>query len=100
MELFLIWLLLAAVGYVIGAPKDREWAGFFLGLLLGPIGWLIVALSAPKPHLRCPHCGGAIAAGYPVCKNCGRDLRPPEPAGKSEGPDAPMDFDHLGRRVR
>ena len=30
------------VGYTIGKPKNRGTSGFWLGLLMGPIGWIII----------------------------------------------------------
>ena len=32
-------------GSIIGASKRRTWEGAVLGLLLGPLGWLIVRLE-------------------------------------------------------
>lgn len=36
------------VGALIGSGKGRAAAGFWLGLLLGIIGWIIVALLSPR----------------------------------------------------
>lgn len=45
---FLISLTVGAlVGRAIGAPKGRATAGFWLGLFLGFVGWIIVALMEP-----------------------------------------------------
>lgn len=48
-----IWIFLGPlIGAAIGQTKGRAGAGFFFGLLLGPIGWLIVAVGpdySPKP---------------------------------------------------
>jgi hypothetical protein len=47
--------LSAFVGWIIGDRRARGGTGAILGLVLGPIGWLI----APRmPSLtRCRHCG-------------------------------------------
>jgi hypothetical protein len=74
-----IWLWVALgglVGAAIGTKKNRTGGGFVLGLLLGPIGWLLVAVG---PDLRekgptCPHCGGEMAPGKAVCRHCGREV--------------------------
>lgn len=44
-ELLLVaWITCAAIGYFLGSTVKKEGTGFFLGLLLGPIGWIIVLL--------------------------------------------------------
>ena len=43
--LLLLAFLFALVGAAIGASKGRPEAGFFFGGLLGPLGWLIVAVG-------------------------------------------------------
>lgn len=77
------WVILGAlVGAAIGQKKNRVGAGFFFGLILGPIGWLIIAVGpdlAPKGQ-ACPHCGGAMVAGKTVCQHCGREVRSPNGA--------------------
>jgi hypothetical protein len=40
---FIFWFFCALIGAVIGSKKNKPAAGFFLGLLLGPIGCAIVA---------------------------------------------------------
>jgi hypothetical protein len=63
----------AVVGALIGQLKGRAGAGMFFGLLLGPIGWLIVAVG-PNLMPKCPECGGVIVEGARKCKNCGSVL--------------------------
>lgn len=44
--LFWFWVILGAlVGAAIGQKKTRVGAGIFFGLILGPMGWLIVAVG-------------------------------------------------------
>ena len=38
------WIVSGVIGLVLGATVDKSGAGFFLGLLLGPIGYIIVFL--------------------------------------------------------
>lgn len=45
--LWLIWIICAFVGCFV-APKDRALLGFFLGLLLGPLG-VLIAVLLPRP---------------------------------------------------
>ena len=66
-------LIGALVGLLIGKPKERGCAGFCLGLLLGPLGWIITALlSDDRP--RCPECLDVVNDYAKKCKNCGADL--------------------------
>ncbi len=70
MEL-IIWLIIGTlIGALIGQSKGRTGAGAFMGFLLGPIGWLVIALG-PSRKPTCPECGGEIVPGARRCKNCG-----------------------------
>ena len=66
------WLFGALVGGLIGSRRERGVLGMFLGLLLGPIGW-IIALFLDYPY-QCPYCKGGVPKGSQVCKNCGREF--------------------------
>lgn len=51
---------MGGVGAVIANTKgSNPWGGFGLGLLLGPIGWIISALTGPKKK-RCQYCGDIL----------------------------------------
>ena len=64
----------ALIGAVIGRAKGRWVAGLVWGAALGPIGWLVVALS--KSGLReCPECGRRNRPDARVCRYCGIDFR-------------------------
>lgn len=47
MEIILVVLAMAGIGMLIGQGKGRGGEGAALGLLLGPIGWIIVATMKP-----------------------------------------------------
>jgi hypothetical protein len=73
-EELLVWFIISTlVGALIGQSKGRVGAGAFFGFLIGPIGWLIIALG-PNKKPKCPFCNGEIAKGAIKCKNCGSDL--------------------------
>lgn len=87
MEFFFIWIICAIVCAVIASSKNRSGAGwFFLGLLLGIFGVIIIAcLSKVEPTIiggagpavayrKCPHCAETILAEAKVCKHCQRDV--------------------------
>lgn len=48
-----IWIFVAGgIGALIGSAKGRGWAGFWLGVGLGFIGWIIVAVMEPSEAER------------------------------------------------
>ena len=51
---FLICLVILSglIGAAIGVGKGRGMTGFWLGLLLGFIGWIIVAVMEPSAEVR------------------------------------------------
>lgn len=70
---FVLWCIMAAIGFFLGSTKGRSSEGLLLGLLLGPFGWIIVLLL-PENGMRCPECRGVIVAGAGRCKNCATPL--------------------------
>ena len=77
------WIIICPlVGGLIGHTHNNASGGILMGLLLGSVGWLIVALlddrepcpeckgRVPDGAKRCPHCGAvfAIPAGYELKK--------------------------------
>lgn len=69
----------ALVGRMIGARRGRERAGTWWGLLLGPLGWLIVA-AGPDLRPKCPACRGPVEPDATRCRGCGEDLGEVDPA--------------------
>lgn len=43
--LIIVVFLFAMIGMAFGLPKNRIWAGLIFGMLLGPIGWLLILLG-------------------------------------------------------
>lgn len=67
------FIAFGAIGMLIGQHKGRPLAGLFWAMLLGPIGWLLIALgpNLDKPKsLPCPHCGGALPMNQKECNHC------------------------------
>ena len=79
--LIVFWVVVVnpLVGYAIGERKGNVATGIILGLLLGPIGWLVTAMCFSNLR-KCPFCSEDIKPDPKVCRYCGRDLPPPETA--------------------
>jgi hypothetical protein len=61
------------IGAVIGNVRGRPGDGFGLGLMLGPLGW-IITLCLPHAGLKCPECMGVVPAAARRCRHCGSEL--------------------------
>ena len=74
------------IGYALGNMRSNGSLGFLLGLLLGPIGW-IITLLVPEGGAKCPECLGSVPVGARRCKHCGFvfDKRVAAPVGSSGG---------------
>ena len=88
--------LFGGVGAMIGSWRGNAIIGFLSGVLLGPIGWLAMALSDYRP--RCPQCRGRCDAKAVRCMHCGvifREVLPapkppmPKPASVQQPPPRP-----------
>jgi hypothetical protein len=65
-----IWVLIGgAIGYAIGTMKENGKAGFWLGALLGPVGWIIAAII--DYPTKCPECRRGCPESATKCQHCG-----------------------------
>lgn len=80
MEVWIVlaaWLVCGVGAYLIAAQKGRGDAGAsgLMGFLLGPIGLVMVAMSASQadvPDRICIHCGKVVAKDRErLCNHCG-----------------------------
>lgn len=83
MEFVVIWVIFGLwAAYVAQQRTGEAIGGFLLGVLLGPIGLLIVYLRKPNPDRvasqtgmkKCPHCVEFIKPEAKVCRYCNREL--------------------------
>ena len=80
--LLFIGFVCGAIGLWFGQQRNRPQAGFWLGLFLGPFGWLLTLLlpadeSGPKVlggFGRCPTCGGTLVGPFLKCPHCASDV--------------------------
>jgi hypothetical protein len=84
----LCWLISPVVGAIIGNALGRPGAGAIWGLLLGPLGWLLM-VAVPHMRPKCPECGGVVVSGVRRCKNCGSELSAQKPESLETAPSFP-----------
>ncbi len=63
------WLLCAIVATVLGAQKNAALTSFVAGLLFGPLGILVVVISAGNTK-RCPACRKNVDPKATICPYC------------------------------
>jgi hypothetical protein len=69
-----IWIASALIGGLIGNRKKQVASGVIWGLLLGPLGWVVVLLL-PSRGPRCSECGGVLPSSKVAkCMHCGSDV--------------------------
>ena len=69
MLLLIGWSLMGLVGYAIGHTKGRALFGLCLGILLGPIGWLLL-LCFSTEHAECAQCCKPVDQRARICPYC------------------------------
>ena len=89
-ELLVIWVLFGICAGVVATSRGRErsclW--FFLGVVLGPIGFALAFAGGRK----CPDCASRISREAKVCPKCRARIEPtakPDPFWEAEEEDKP-----------
>ena len=83
--LTLIWIGSALAAVAVGQRKGEGMAALVFGLLLGPLGLVIVLLSSGD-RIPCPFCREAIKRGATLCRHCGRGIPASAPSAPAVGP--------------
>ncbi len=88
----------ALIGYFIGQTKGKPLRGAIVGFLLGPVGWLLIAIS-PNDNPTCPYCKGTIVSGARKCKNCGTRIPRCSECKKQLGVKRRQECKHCGEAL-
>ena len=81
--LCLFWFGSALLSFIDGAKKNRPFEGFILGILLGPIGLIIINnLNVVQEHMdnndfslqECPACRKDVSSKAASCPHCGHPI--------------------------
>ncbi len=70
MEIVIWFVIGGLVGVICGRARGREGAGALLGMLLGPLGWLVI-LAGRDDRRKCQECRGVIDQLAKRCRHCG-----------------------------
>jgi len=74
-EWLILWAIFGLVGAAIANSKGSSGLGGFLfGILLGPIGWLLILVFAGPKMGRCSQCKSRIPRDELRCPRCGVDF--------------------------
>jgi hypothetical protein len=69
----LLWTVSIILAGLIGARKDATGLGIITGIILGPVGVLIM-LATRGNLVSCPFCKEWIRYGALACSHCAREL--------------------------
>lgn len=73
MEIIIFLLLCGFISSLIGNKKGETISSFFLGVLLGPIGIIIVLLTKGN-RITCPYCRKLINSEATKCPYCQSEI--------------------------
>lgn len=67
-------MLSGLIGAFLGSLRNRMGLGAWLGMGLGPIGWLALFLIRPD-YIPCPECKALVHFKWARCRTCKADLQ-------------------------
>ena len=73
MEWILVLVICGIIASILGSRKGIGVSAFFFGLILGPLGVILVLLSKGK-RVACPFCDKLIYKVSPVCPHCQQEI--------------------------
>ena len=69
----IFWLACVVASTIIGSPKETGISSFFYGLILGPLGVVLVFISKGK-KVTCPFCKKLNYITYKTCIHCDKKI--------------------------
>ncbi|TDI78164.1 MAG: hypothetical protein E2O81_03195 [Betaproteobacteria bacterium] len=69
----LVWVVCVITASILGFRKGTGASSFFFGLILGPLGVILVHISKGK-RVACPFCDKLIYKASPVCPHCLQEI--------------------------
>ena len=73
MEWILLLVICGVIASVLGLRKKMGISGFFYGLILGPLGVILVFISKGK-RVACPFCKKLNYITSTVCIHCDKEI--------------------------
>ena len=69
----ILWLVCVIAATIIGSRKKMGVSSFFYGLILGPLGVILVFISKGK-RVACPFCKKLNYITSTVCIHCDKEI--------------------------
>ena len=69
----MLWLACVVAATIIGSPKEMGLSSFFYGLILGPLGVVLVFISKGK-KVTCLFCKKLNYITSKICIHCGAEI--------------------------
>ncbi len=69
----LVWVVCVITASILGSRKGMGVSSFFFGLILGPLGVILVHISKGK-RVACPFCDKLIYMTSTVCPHCEKEI--------------------------
>lgn len=73
MEWILVLVICGIIASILGSRKGIGTSAFFFGLILGPLGVILVLFSKGK-RVACPFCDKLIYMASTVCPHCEKEI--------------------------
>ena len=73
MEWIVLLIVCAGIASLLGSRKKMGISSFFYGLILGPLGVILVYISKGK-KIPCPFCKNLNYITSDVCVHCGKEI--------------------------